>query len=234
MSEAAPPPRSDGCLGKSCLVLIPLSIVLLLAVAAGALWGIHYLRQTHSATAPVELPKASPTPDIAPVEQQSQEASPPAAAAPSAERLRELQTRWYAFERAALQRQKARIELTADEINALVEGDPQLRGKAFVAIENNLGRVRVSIPLDEFFMLGGRYLNGEATIQPSSDGDPAKARITNVLLAGQAVPDNILDRRVFGWRPIRTLINQWLQEHDIVVFRIANDKVIGETAGSGR
>ena len=234
MSEPAAAPRSDGCLGKGCLVLIPLSILLMLALAAGALWGIQHLRQTYSAPAPAELPKAAATP-VASVALSTEEASPlPTVGASSRDRLREIQTRWYAFERAAAQGQKARIEMSADEINALIEGDPQLRGKAFVSIVNNAGRVRVSIPLDQFFMLGGRFLNGEATIEASPDGDPAKARITSVVLADQSVPDNILDRRMFGWLPIRTMINQWLEQHDIAVFRIVDDKVIGETAGSTR
>jgi hypothetical protein len=198
------------------------------------LWGIQHLRKTYSATAPVELPKpiAAPSEEVS---ASTTESSPlPTGVASTPDRLREIQTRWYAFERSAVQHQKARIELTADEINALIEGDPQLRGKGFVTVANNAGRVRVSIPLDQFFMLGGRYLNGEATIQPSPDGDPMKARITNVLLANQAVPDNILDRRIFGWVPIRIMINQWLEEHDVAVFRIVDDKVIGETAGTAR
>jgi hypothetical protein len=92
----------------------------------------------------------------------------------------------------------------------------------------------VSIPLDEFFMLGGRFLNGEATVEPSEDGDPAKAKITNVILANQSVPDNILERRVFGWLPIRTLINQWLEEHNIATFSIRDGRVIGEAHGTSR
>jgi hypothetical protein len=234
MSEPANAPSSaDGCLsGRSCLILIGLSTLLFAALTAGALWGIHYLRQRYSATERVALPTAS---ESAPIEAApADESAPlmPRPTPPSPERLRELQARWDTFERAAVRAQKARIELTAAEINALIEGDSQLRGKAFVAIENNIGRVRVSIPLDEFFMLGGRFLNGEATIEPSEDGDPAKAKITNVMLANQSVPDNILDRRVFGWLPIRTLINQWLEEHNIATFSIRDDLVIGETRAS--
>jgi hypothetical protein len=236
MSEPANTPSSaDGCLsGRSCLILIGLSTLLFAALTAGALWGIHYLRQRYSATERVALPSAT---ESAPIEAApaDQPASPmPRAIPPSPERLRELQARWDTFERAAVRGQNARIELSAGEINALIEGDSQLRGKAFVAIENNIGRVRVSIPLDEFFMLGGRFLNGEATIEPAEDGDPAKAKITNVMLANQSVPDNILDRRVFGWLPIRTLINQWLEEHNIATFSIRDDRVIGETRGSPR
>jgi hypothetical protein len=234
--EAAPPPAptADGCLGRSCLVFLGLSTLLFVALTGGALWGIHYLRQTYSATEKAPLPTI---PDTSTVEAEvpNETASPmPQAATPAPDRLRELQARWDSFERAAARGQKARIELTAADINALIEGDSQLRGKAFVSIENNVGRVRVSIPLDELFMLGGRFLNGEATIEAAPDGDPAKARITNITLANQPVPDNILDRRVFGWQPIRTLINTWLEEHDVSTFSVEDGKVIGETRGSTR
>ena len=233
-TDAAPPPSPDGCLGKSCLILIGLSTLLFLALTAGALWGIHYLRQRYSATESVALPTTDNSTNVTPAPADDTSAPIPRIAAPAPEQLRELQTRWDTFERAAVRGQKARIELSAADINALIEGDSQLRGKAFVAIENNVGRVRVSIPLDEFFMLGGRFLNGEATIEPSEDGDPAKAKITNVLLANQPVPDNILERRVFGWQPIRTLINQWLEEHNIATFSIRDGRVIGETSGTAR
>ena len=236
MSEAAPPLRQspDGCLGKSCLILIGLSTLLFLALTAGALWGIHYLRQTYSATERVSLPTAAESTEIEPSLPPPAASPIPSIAPPAPERLRELQARWEAFEHAADRREKARIELTAAEINMLIEDDRELRGKAFVSIENNVGRVRVSIPLNEFFMLDGRYLNGEATVEASPDGDPAKARITNVILANQSVPDSILERRVFGWLPIRTLINQWLDNHDVVTFRIEENKVIGETRGTTR
>ncbi len=216
------------------MILIGLSTLLFLALTVGALWGIHYLRQTYSATEKVSLSAPAETTSIE-AEAPQEAASPlPEVAIPAPERLRELQARWDAFIRAAQRGQKTRIELTAADINALIAGDSELRGKAVVAVENNVGRVQVSIPLDEFFMLGGRFLNGEATVEAAPDGDPAKARITKVVLANQSVPDDILERRVFGWLPIRTLINQWLEEHNVSTFTMEDNKVIGETRGSTR
>jgi hypothetical protein len=230
---AVPTPQSpNGCLGKGCLIAFGLFILLMAALTLGATWGIHYLRQTYSQTQRMEL-RTPETPGVA-------EASPSTKASPAAalqnepvpEQLREVQTRWDRFESAARRQEKTRIELTAAEINMLVQADRELRGKAVVSIENNIGRVRLSIPLNEMFMMEGRYLNGEATVEASPDGDPAKARITNIVLADQPVPDAILDRRIFGWLPIRMLINQWLQEHDVAIFSIWDGKVIGETRGT--
>jgi hypothetical protein len=210
------------------LIAVGLFILLMAALTLGATWGIHYLRQTYSETQAMEL-RTPGTPAV-------DEAQPPPAAGlqddPPAEQLREVQMRWDRFESAARRQEKTRVELTAAEINMLIQGDRELRGKAVVSIENNIGRVRLSIPLNEMFMMEGRYLNGEATIEASADGDPAKARITNIVLADQPVPDAILDRRIFGWLPIRMLINQWLQEHDVATFSIQDGKVIGETRGT--
>jgi len=224
-AEAGPSrPRSGGCLGKGCLVLAGLAVLLAVALAAGALWGIQRLRQTYSATEQLTLPTASGSVGI--------ETSASDHSAVTPEQLRQVQTRWESFQRAGLRREQARLELTPAEINALIQADPELRGKAFVSIDNNVARVRVSIPLNEFLLMEGRYLNGEATVAASADGDPTKARISDIVLANQTVPDNILDRCVFGWLPIRTLINEWLAERRITTFQIQDNKVIGETLGS--
>ena len=77
--------------------------------------------------------------------------------------------------------------------------------------------------------MNGRYLNGEATVEASSDGDPDKARITNITLGNQAVPDSVLDQRLLGWSSMRGLIREWLEDKNIAVFKIENGQVIGET-----
>jgi hypothetical protein len=231
--EAAPQsPAPNGCFGKGCLIAVGLFILLMAALTLGATWGIHYLRKTYSETSGIEL-RTPETPAVTEATPQSELFVPPdTAAEPAQEQLREVQTRWDRFENAGRKQMKARIELTAAEINMLIQGDRELRGKAVVSIENNIGRVRLSIPLNEMFMMEGRFLNGEATIEAAPDSDPAKARITNIVFANQPVPETILDRRIFGWLPIRMLINQWMQEHDVATFRIQDGKAIGETRGT--
>lgn len=119
--------------------------------------------------------------------------------------------------------------MTADDINTLIADDPNARGKGFVRIENNVGRVSVSIPLDEVVFMSGRYLNGEATVRASPDGDPTKAEISEVTIGNQSVSDNFLDRRIFGWSSLRGYIGEWLAEEKIGTFRIENNRAIGET-----
>ncbi|MCA1595549.1 MAG: hypothetical protein LC772_03870, partial [Chloroflexi bacterium] len=142
-----------------------------------------------------------------------------------------ISARWEAFERAAKRGQNASITLSAADINALIASQSHLRGRAFVTIQNNIGHVRVSIPLKDVVLMKGRYLNGEATVQASPDGDPAKAQITNVILANQAVPEGVLDRRLFGWSSMRGMMQDWLNDENIAVFKIENDRVIAETRG---
>lgn len=236
MTQAAqlPPPSSGaGCLGKGCLTFVVLLLILSAALIGGSFWGLHYLRQKYSATEGVKLPTLDRTSTIAPTPVTEPTASPGETSNASAtEYAEEVQARWDAFEDAADRGERARIELTADDINALIQNDREVRGKVFVAIENNIGRVRVSIPLENVFMMGGRYLNGEATVEASPDGDPFKARISNVVLANQPVPDDVLDRQIFGWSSVRTLITDWLNDEDISTFKIQNNRVIGETRGS--
>jgi hypothetical protein len=235
-----------GCVGKGCLTLTGLLIFLAIALVAGAFWGLHYLR-SYSSAEPLPLPTVETTTSV---EEESSEA-PPAAlptpsplttAAPVTEPTPAIQVSppppatppvsrdWKSFEKAAKHGQPASVQLSADEINGLIAAS-HARGKVFVAIENNVGRVQVSMQLKGVYMLNGRYLNGTATVEASPDGDPAKARISNIVLGGQSVPDSMLDQAFFGWPSIRTTVRNWLSERNITTFRIENNQVFGSTSG---
>lgn len=228
-----------GCFGKGCGAFLGLLLFLTIAFVGGGYWALRHLQNTYSSTEPLtfanvassdsslpEVDEGAPAePGAAPViEEQGQTIVP---AEPVS--VREVQARWRAFEKAADRHQPAHIELSAAEINALIDNDPKLRGKAAVTINHNVARVRVSVPLDGVFMMNGRYLNGEATVEPSPDGDPTHARITNIILANQAVADSALDRRLFGWSSIRGYMTDWLDDKDIRYFTIQDNRVIGES-----
>ena len=237
--DAPPPPRTSGCFGKGCLTLAGLLVFLAIALVAGTFWGLHYLR-SYSATERLPLPTvntvAAEAPDAVdnqPVEVPPDDNStptPPPATLLSPEEAKQLERDWKAFEKAAVQRKAVSIELTAVDINTLIAGS-EARDEVSVSIENNIGRLRFSVPLNRVFLMDGRYLNGEATVAASPDGDPAKARISNILLNGQSVPDSVLDQGLFGWPSINTFVKDWLRKQQIASFRIENNKVIGETRG---
>lgn len=227
-----------GCFGKSCLVFLGLLVFLGVAFVGGGFWALRHLQKTYSSEEPLAFanitsaepaldagPETAAAPNAVQIDSEREVSGPPASAA-------QVRARWRAFERAADRHEKARVELTADDINTLLENDPKLRGKAAVSIQNNVARVRVSVPLGELFMMNGRYLNGEATVEPSPDGKPENARISNIILGSQAVPDDMLDRRMFGWTSIRGYMTEWLSDNEIAYFNIENNRVVGETRGN--
>ncbi|MBA2742734.1 MAG: hypothetical protein H0U43_00200 [Chthoniobacterales bacterium] len=243
----APPPPRSGCLAKGCMTLVVLLLFLGVAFIGGGYWALRHLQNTYSDTKPLTFGNVTSDEPVA-VQEPTQTAAPATAGEPTpaseplsiqprprpnqaAEPYGDVRARWQAFEKAGKRGQPANIELTANDINTLIAGAPKLSGKAFVTVAYNSARVRVSVPLDNVFMMKGRYLNGEATVESSPDGDPHKARISNVVLGSQAVPDSVLDRRMFGWSSIRGLMTDWLDQTHVSSFAIQNDRVIGATGG---
>lgn len=235
-------------------MFLVLGVLLLVALAGGTYWGIKRFQNTYAAAEPTTFPEVTTAWQESPPvdsEADSSEAGPvePEAVAPQPPDLAEyvepvaadVQQRWRAFEKAADRHQKARIDLNAAEINTLLNNDPETRGKAHVAIRNDVGHVQVSIPLDSLLknagwaqsILGveGRYLNGEATVEASPDGDPAKARISNVKIGNQPVSNDWLDRQIFGMKSARMAISEWLADQEIQSFYIRQNRVYAETRG---
>lgn len=234
-----------------CLTLFVLLAFLAFAFVGGGLWALNHFRNTYSSTEPAAIPAAESPAVSAPA---SQTASTPSEAAPAVTATApvvagtpiavapvpaptpivggDVQARWEAFQRAGHRGEKASIALSGPEINTLLANGSKTRGKVFVSVQGTTARVQASIPLKNVAFMKGRYLNGEATVQASPDGDPAKAQITNITLANQAVPENVLDQRLFSWSPARGMIQQWLDDQNIAVFKIENGQVIGETRGN--
>jgi hypothetical protein len=206
-----PPPRQSGmgCFAKGCLILTVFCVLLAVAFVFGSIYAVRHLRTTFFATENAELPANTATPE----EQQLALAH------------------WKIFERSARAHVPARIEMTAQELNALIAAQPKLRGKAYVWIENDVGRVRLSIPLADVRWLRGNYVNGECTVQPAPNGNPDEARISNVVLNGHNVDDAALTWR-YPWS-LRGFISKWTDENDLKTFEIREGKVILETKGSG-
>lgn len=239
--ERPRPGTGIGCFGTGCVTLICLLVFLVIAFVGGGYWAWHHVQKTYSASEPIAFANATSSDSTISVEQSTalrQETPGDGGVATAAaqieprESAKAVQARWRAFENAADHHEKARIELSATDINTLIENDPKLRGKAAVSIHDNVGRVQVSIPLDGVLMMNGRYLNGEATIESPPDGNPDRTRISNIILAKQAVSDDMLDRRLFGSSSIRGYMKDWLNDKEVTYFRIENNRVIGETRGS--
>jgi hypothetical protein len=120
-----------------------------------------------------------------------------------------------------------RIELTASDINHLIAGSRNLRGKAFVSIENNVARIQVSVPLEKVGFRG-RFLNGEFQARAAADGNPRDLEVTEVSLGG--VSEKVLNA-LLGFRSLHSYIDQYASEYDITSVKIENNTAIIEHSG---
>jgi hypothetical protein len=196
-----------GCFGKGCLILFAFLVFLMVAFAGGTYFAVRFLRASYLSTTAAHLPPTAATED----EQ---------AAA---------RTKWDTFEHAARAHTASRIELSADELNALIAAEPDLRGKGYVTINGDTARLQISVPLDHVKLLRGRYMNAEATVQSAEEGDPLHARVTSILLNGQPVGEDTLNwRGPWGYRRI---IEHWVEEDNLKTFQITDGKVILESRG---
>jgi hypothetical protein len=224
--EPPPKPKSMGCLGKGCLLIIIFLVLLVVAFVIGFYVGtkpkempqVQTSEDQQNAVAarwdefetaskqetPPVAPAVSPNPDTPP----APEATPTPAATPSANR----------------------IELTANDINQLIARSRRTRGKAFVSIENDVARVQVSVPLDKVGFRG-RSLNGSFAVHAPADHNPRNLQISEMSFTG--VPDGVLNS-LLGSHSTQSYVDQFAGEHGITSFNIENNKVILETSGGGR
>jgi hypothetical protein len=205
-----PPPRRQGglgCFGKGCLILFFFLVFLCVAFAFGSIYAVRHLKTTFFNTEGVALPPNRAT-------QEDQQLA---------------LANWRIFERSARAHQQAKIEMTADELNALIASQPGLRDKAYVTIEGNSARLQVSFALTDVRWMRGYYANGECTVRSASTGDPAALRLTDITLNNRSVDDAVLT-----WLyPLRRFMEKWTDENDLKTFEIRDGKVFLETKGSG-
>jgi hypothetical protein len=213
--EPPPPHRKRmGCFTRGCLILLVFAIVLILACCAGLYWGYrnhsavvrgaYFLAKTHAITdSPRPLPQYN---------------------APEQE-IQAVKGRWQDFEHAVQERQPAEIELTADEINGLIEANRHARGKAFVSIEGNRLSLQTSVPLGKFLGQSGYYLSGDITIQSDAAASLAKPRLESVALNSQPVPHDLLDWKYHS-RSLRDYLAEYSPIQDLGTIQIRDGKVI--------
>jgi hypothetical protein len=203
-----PPPQQKGmgCFAKGCLTVLTLIVLLLLALIFGTYAGFRYVL---TATEPKQITEVA----VSPTEAQS------------------LKQRWDDFETARDNNRPARVEFSAHEINQLISTHDDLRGKAFVSIEDNVFRLIVSAPLRNLGFRG-RYINGEIALQPPPHGDPRGIEIKKITLSGVDVSERVLNF-ISGRHSLRSYIDQYSSEDEVTKVQIVGDKVILETRGGG-
>lgn len=86
------------------------------------------------------------------------------------------------------------LELSADDINALIQNDPnwkQLKGRVHISIEEDLVTGDVSMPLD-MFGLEGRYANGSSTFSIFLRNGTLYVHLDSLTVKGNTVPEEFM------------------------------------------
>jgi hypothetical protein len=210
-------PRGMGCLGKGCLIL---SIFVLFLIVAGAI-GMYFGLKKNSAILR-GLYWAQGTKMLA------SEASPVPQFEATEENIGASERKWNDFERASRTGQPAHVELTADDLNNLIAKNHHLRGKVFVALENNRMHVQASIPLKEFLRRDGYYLNGDVLVQTDGPSSLDHPPLSSITINGRTLPPDLLN-----WKFRSRSLSDYARRHKNQVnsFEIRDGKVIIDKSG---
>jgi hypothetical protein len=212
--EAPPRKKGLGCFARGCLVLLIFAIVLAIAGFGGLYWGLHrnsalfygsyWLAKTRS------LAEAqSPVPEFNASEQQ----------------IRLVQERWEDFEQKTRAGQAAEIELSADDINALIAASEYARGKVFVSIDGNHLRSQASVPIGGLLGRPGYYFNGDLIIELEGVQPLDNPRFSRITINGEQVPNDFL-RWKYRYRQLREYLADQGNAYDIGTIEIRDGKAI--------
>jgi hypothetical protein len=212
--EAPPRQKGLGCFARGCLILLVFAIVLAIACLAGMYWGfqrhsaivhaIYWLAKTHSvAEGPV------PVPEFTSSDTQTQS----------------VRERWQDFEQKTRAGQAAEIELTADDINALIAANRDARGKVFVSINGNQFGLQASVPLGEVLGRPGYYFNGDITVEFKGAESLDNPQLNRIVVNGEQVPSDLLNWK-YRSRRLREYLADYRNEYDIGTIEVRDGKLV--------
>ena len=212
--EAPPQRKGLGCFGRGCLILLVFAIVLAIACFAGIYWGLHrhsalfygsyWLAKTRS------IAEAStPVPEFNASDQQ----------------IQLVQERWQDFEQKTRAGQSAEIELSADDINALIATSDDLRGKVFVSIDRDQLRLQASVPIGGIFGRPGYYFNGDVIIELEGAQSLDSPRFRRITINGEQGPTDFLTWK-YRSRRLREYLAEQGNAYEIGTIEIRDGKVI--------
>jgi hypothetical protein len=168
---AEPPKKPRGCFFYGCIfaaVGMGLALLVFVALIGTSVYFINQALNEYTSPTPAEIPQVNL----------------------SEEQKKELKERWSAFKKAVEEDKDAEIVLTADEINALIEEEPQLKGKVFIKLKGDEAIGEVSIPLDVPGK-GKRYINGTGTITAELTDGNLDVRIHELEVNGKKLPPEV-------------------------------------------
>jgi len=173
-SAAAPSQR--GCFFYGCIIASILALLMVIFVAVILFFGYRFASQVveqYTATTPRELPKVEMP----------------------AEQRESLKDRVESFRKAVEAGTPIEpLVLTSDDLNALIEENPELKGKIYVKVEGDKLKGQVSFPLEilKISMVRGRYLNGEADLKASLLDGVLIVTVESIEVNGQQLPEEFM------------------------------------------
>ena len=171
------PPRQRGCFFYGCIIASVLAVLTMILIGVGAVLLYRLagrMVEEYTATVPRDLPKVEMP----------------------AEKRQTLKERVETFRKAVNEGTPTeQLVLTSDDLNALLEEQPELKGKIYVKVEGDEVKGQVSIPLDQlgFPMVKGRYLNGEADLKASLKDGVLIVTLDSIEVNGKRVPDQVME-----------------------------------------
>jgi hypothetical protein len=177
-SPEPPPavPRQHGCFFYGCIIASVLALLMVILVAIGSYFLYRFASQVindYTSTEPRVLPKVEMP----------------------AEQRQVLKDRFEGFRKAVNEGTPTEpLVLTSDDLNALIEENPELKGLIYVKVEGDEVKGQISIPLDKLGigMVRGRYLNGEADLKASLQGGALIVTLDALEVNGKPVPEQFM------------------------------------------
>jgi hypothetical protein len=173
-----PPKRRKGCLFYGCLTLTACFLIFLVLLLA-ALYQFRRVVYQYTDSSPMPLPTLNMT----------------------AEQMDAVQRRVDAFKDALnAGRSTPPLVLTADDINALINTDPEFKpfkGRLYVtALEDGKGKLAGSVRLGDigFIVFRSRYLNGTATIGVTFQNGILGITPEELTTKGKPLPGPVMDK----------------------------------------
>jgi hypothetical protein len=87
------------------------------------------------------------------------------------------------------------LTMTADEVNAVIQGEPKkgLKDHVYVSLQDNKFKAQVSIPADRVIRgLKGRYFNGSGTFAVSLRNGVLRVEPEELSAKGKPLPENFM------------------------------------------
>jgi len=168
-----------GCFAKGCLTLVVVAVVLSVVLIGGVLFVVNRGINMFTATAPVQIQIRPATPA----------------------ELQLAKAKLDSLRSAIRNRVETTIEFTADDVNALLQNEPEFRGTrnhARVAIANSIVSLELSAPLDsaQWSRLKRRWFNGKIQFGFSYVDDNFDFEVRSAEANGYQFPRVLLSAEV--------------------------------------